>query len=493
MRTKSPEGQTPEASTGRHSLNRRKFLRAAGVATAALAFGQTSTSSYGESGDDGGEVCSNAQPPNTYNVVTQGGAHGDGVTDDLQAILDAISDCKQQGCAGLYFPPGTSYALSAILLVPDDTHLYGPCNIGPSSSNLPWLMGRVDYGSNCVFEDLKIGPMNAGRCALQNGDGSNGTRFSRCHFRGGGGAYQDSVNYSTITIGRGKDVSNLTFVSCEFERSLGAQWAGSDSDPVARENTISLYASGNTIDGVTFQGCHFGVTNGVAAGAQRMMIECWTAPGTSNYWRNLTFTNCLFETSRSCGLDFACYGPASSFGIAGRSGGALVEGCTFKGSGADGIQTGAYCICIEGANDITVRNNTFYASRSPSLNTLYFGWPATPKDTFIIKDNTFDWDVDNVGLTLDGSMFDGPIVLCALSYSVFTGNTLKYSGTGLNPYYGFLGFNGATYQGTSGGSYNIATGNYFRHNASWPDANLIKNQNGATGNSPLSENSSIDI
>ncbi|MCC6332483.1 MAG: hypothetical protein IT380_00685, partial [Myxococcales bacterium] len=312
-----------QPSPGQTSLGRREFFRAAGVATAALAFMPAGTScrpaDVGEPADagnssdggadaggladagnssDGGAACSTAQPPNTYHVVTQGGAHGDGVTDDLQAIVDAMGAYKQQGYAGLYFPPGRSFALSDILSVPDDTNLYGPCNAGPSSADLPWLMGRVDFGSRCRFEDLKIGPATAGVCGLHNADGSDGTSFTRCHVRGGGG---NLVNYPTVTVGGGNDVSNLAFVNCEFERSLGTQWTGSDSQAPG-ENTISLYAHKNIVDGVRFEGCHFGVTNGVATGAQRMMIECWTAPG-ANYWRNLIFKDCIFEPSRATGLD----------------------------------------------------------------------------------------------------------------------------------------------------------------------------------------------
>jgi len=78
-----------------------------------------------------------AVPTGTFSVKDYG-AHADGVTDDVQAILAAIAAAGGQD---VYFPAGT-YRLASTLTVPDGTHYVGP---GWTSA---WLKGRIDFGSN---------------------------------------------------------------------------------------------------------------------------------------------------------------------------------------------------------------------------------------------------------------------------------------------------------------------------------------------------------
>ena len=68
---------------------------------------------------------------------------------------------------------------------------------------------------------------------------------------------------------------------------------------------MSIYCQGNTVDTVTFAGCHFGVSNGVVTGAQRMMIEVWAGMSWELY-KHLTFSGCDIEPSNAHGLDFSC-------------------------------------------------------------------------------------------------------------------------------------------------------------------------------------------
>ena len=382
------------------------------------------------------------------------GAHADGTTDDVAHIQSAIAAAHG---GTVYFPAGT-YKLASTLAVPNGTTLVGESMTGA------WLAGPVVYGSNSTFTDLKIGPQSAGFTGLHNVDGSNGSSFTRCHFRGGGGTTQ--INFPTVSIGDHADVSNLTFTDCEFERSLGTTWTGGNGNS---ENTISLYAQGNTVDGVTFNGCHFGVTNGVATGAQRMMVECWTAEGASNWWRNLSFTGCVFEVSRATGLDFACMGPGSRANPSGRGTYATVTGCTFKGSTDVGW---GYSICSESCDHLTITNNTFYRCTAPSINLNNFGWPADNHAT--ITGNTFDYDT-----VYEGIVTERAAILVMVNNANITGNTFTYSG--LFPgWSGIVELDGSTEYTISGGDGNTVTGNTFNHNSG--QTTLITQQVGASGN-----------
>jgi hypothetical protein len=412
---------------------------------------------------------------NYWDVIADGGAHGNGSTDDTAHIHDACDYAIANGYDGVYFPAAT-YLLSSALTVPDGSTLVG------ESMNGAWLQGQLVYGSNSTFSDLRAGPASGAGSpsGLRNGSGASTTSFTRCRFRGG-----------TITalFGSGNSATDISFTDCEFERALYTGWSGGGGSG----NTISITAGDCELDGLTFTGCTIGSSNGVASGSERFGAECWTAPDLSGWWRNLTFTGCTFEPSKAANLDLACYGPDSPTYAPGsvRGTNVLVEDCYFKGGTPGGDYS--YCICIEGPDIVTITGNTFYRSQHVALDMLYYGYPATEEDSFTITDNLFDWDTDYAGVVLDGSGEDGPMIMCSVSYAQITGNTLRYSGTGLNTWAGFLGFNGSTYEGGSGGQNNIATGNTFEHSSSWSDSNLIKNVNGASGNSTISSNTLVHI
>jgi len=393
-----------------------------------------------------------------FNVLDYG-AHADGTTDDAAHIQNAIAAAHG---GTVYFPAGT-YKLASTLAVPNGTKLVGA---GMTSA---WLQGRVDYGSDCTFTDLKIGDL--GKCAIHNLDGSAGSTFTRCHFRGGGGAYTgEEANYSTVVVGRGNDVSDLTFTDCEFERSLGTAWHG-DGYATARENTIDVYAHGNTIDGLTFTGCHFGVSNGTATGAQRMMIEVWAADGAGSWWRNLHFDDCVFEVANIHQLDFSCYGPGVTGNPSGRGTNVLVENCLFKGSYGNYVSAWGYGICSESVDNLTIRKNTFYRCRANAISAINRGW--TQDNHMVITGNTIDYDVSN-GVT------PGDCAVSILTNNAsFIGNTITYSGI-FTQWAGPVCINGQIEDGVSGGRGNTITGNTFRHNAA--QETLITQINGASGN-----------
>lgn len=368
-----------------------------------------------------------------YSIDKTGATSVTAALDGSDGVLATIRDAG--GIA--YFPAGT-YLLSTALTVPDGCKLAGPLGGGMTTA---WLQGQVVFGSTSSFNDLKIGPSSAGLAGLKNVDGANGTSFTRVHFRGGGAA-SDSSNSSTVNLGNGRDLANLTFTDCEFERSLGTLWSGS-ADNTHRENTVTLYAMSNTIDTVTFDGCHIGVTNGVAAGSQRMGVEVWTAHGAGNWWKDITFTDCEFEVSGAQTLDFACYGDST------QGDGVLVEGCTIHGAGVDTKGTAwGQAICLEWPKNIVIRNNTFYRCTEGAIYPNYTGFSYD--QNLEVTGNTFDFDTAEGGIVADGST--GMFVTHGANGTI-TGNTFIWHGE--DNILGCVWFQGENSTG------NTVTGNTF--------------------------------
>jgi hypothetical protein len=347
-----------------------------------------------------------------YDAVSDGGCDNTGESDCVSDILAAVTAYKAAGKDGLYFPAG-EYLLSSALTVPDGTTLVG------SGMTTAWLQGQVWFGSASDFTDLKIGPESAGLAGLKNTDGSDGSSFTRCHFRGGG-AESDNDNSSTVNLGDGYDLSNLTFTDCEFERSLGTLWSGS-ADNTHRENTVTLYAMSNTIDTVTFEGCDIGVSNGVASGNQRMGVETWTYDNVSRWWKNITFKNCHVRPSNITGLDFACYNNST------QGDGVLVEGCTIHGSGVDPKGTAwGQGITLEWPKNVTIKDNTFYCCTEGAIYPDYSNRPNfSAASNLVVTGNIFDFDTSEGGITADSNT--GMCVTHG-SGGTITGNTFIWHG-----------------------------------------------------------------
>ena len=102
---------------------------------------------------DGSDAAGPASPSRTINVVTEGGAVGDGVTDDTAAINEALVLASSQG-KGVYFPTGT-YLVSAQVRTTDAVGLYGdPAGLSVIKSNGAQNLG--DDGTGKAVRDLTI-------------------------------------------------------------------------------------------------------------------------------------------------------------------------------------------------------------------------------------------------------------------------------------------------------------------------------------------------
>ncbi len=269
--------------------------------------------------------------PKTDINVRAYGARGDGRADDTGAFVRAMRVAVGSQ-RRLYVPAGV-YRVSHLSL-PNGLSLRGA---GAAST---WLKGRLDFGSNQVIRNLKIG--DYGSSAVHNKPGARNTVFEDCRFRGGGGKAWTYV----VWLGSDGSCSNITFRRCDVECNLGSE----NSSMTNGFNDVTIWCdTDSAVTDVLFEGCHIGVSNGVRSGAPRMGVECYTDSGSG--WQRITFRNCVVEVCDAHGMDFS-----DEYNI--RSEGLVVEGCTLKGGGKAGREWGS-TIDLEYPLRAVIRNNTF--------------------------------------------------------------------------------------------------------------------------------------
>jgi len=314
-----------------------------------------------------------ATPTPTSLDVTSYGARGDGVTDDTNAILAAIRAARGQP---VYFPSGT-YKLASTLSVPNAAHLAGPSDAGPAST--AWLKGAVVYGSSQTFTDLRIG--DRGKTGIVNGSGASGTTFTRCQFRGGSGG-----NYRAAAVFGGglNSCDHITFTDCNFERNLADHPVDRDTSDTVGCNTVIWIERVDRVDGahmeyITFNGCHFGVSNGRtdiarSIGSPRMTMEMYQyheGGAVRDGWHHITFTGCIFEAGDCSTLD----APSATYNNQHTDAYLTIDGCVFHGGGV----TGDYWqggVNLEGINYVTIHDNDFYPARQYTMSIADHGPPS---------------------------------------------------------------------------------------------------------------------
>ena len=372
-------------------------------------------------------------PGTYYNALTDGVCHGDGVTDDTAHILAAVTAYKAAGKTGLYFPAGT-YLLSSTLTVPSGTVMVGPAvsalayPVAGCNTPTAWLKGKVTYGSNSTFSDLRIG--TSGK-STQNGSGATNTSFTRCQLRGGGGTSYDAP---VALLGWASSGNHITFTDCNFERNCGS------TDVALGNNIFSLnnfqYAGGVQVHDITWSRCHWGVDNdGVNTITPRAGIECTnkgTGTAVQGYY-NISMLNCVFEKTRYFSLDFADDERLSD--------NVLVKGNWIKGAGGGGL---SYGVCLECPKNSVVEDNLIYRCADPCIKLAY----TSPTSSVIIRNNTFQLDYDN-GISSTASVFwlsggghqiYGNTVVTNLNQHIWetwgATNTVAYGNTVTNKYAG---------------------------------------------------------
>jgi hypothetical protein len=263
-------------------------------------------------------------------------------------------------------------------------------------------------------------------------------------------------------LGADGDVSNIVFRDCQVERNLGTE----DATFSNGFNGITIYEAKNAhVSDITFDGCHIGVTNGIAAGSPRMGMECWTTPedagGSGRGWARITVRDCVFEPTAIHQLDFACYGDS------GQGDGVLVEGCTFKGGGENiGGTRWGYGICLEWPKNVVIRNNRFQRCDEAAIYSANFG--QSYNTGWSITGNTFDWDAAENGIIARRG-----IVVLTGAGNVVTGNTFIWHGS-----FSAWASNGCV-ELSEGATGNTITGNAFYISQT---QKVVNEWGGASGN-----------
>jgi hypothetical protein len=380
------------------------------------------------------------------------GAHADGVTNDSDHIAAAVAAAG--GTGTVFFPAGTYY-LASTYTQPAGVKFAGPVH-DKDSVPLAWLKGRVDFGSNCSFSDLKIGDVN--KCAIYSGSGSY-TTFTRCQFRGGGGAVYIDCNVISLW----QTTNHLTFTDCNIERNLGR------TDDAAHCNSVHMApnTSAPTITDVLFKGCHFGVTNGTATGSPRFNVEIYVDPSPATRtagFHDLNFEDCIFEAAGAQNIDYSG-ATLSAAPTTPNNGACHITGCIFKGNG---VNTWATDINVErGAGYVTVTGCTFYRGKGPAFAVGTNNADAV--NTYcVFSDNT----IDHRSSTYDsGIIFDWWQQIWVLSnHNTFSGNTTYNIGTGGRSTYAISGDNNSV---TGDTMTNVGITAYFVQLQSRSGANTV--------------------
>jgi hypothetical protein len=251
--------------------------------------------------------------------------------------------------------------------------------VGLGSDN-SWLQGKLLFGSNSRISGLKIG--DYGVAAVHNVNGATNTVFEGCRFRGGGG---NSYTY-VVDLGMHARASNISFIGCQVERNLGSE----DGSFSRGFNNVTIWSgTDSAVTDILFEGCHVGVSNGVATGSPRMGLECYTDSGSG--WQRVTIRGCTFEVTDCHALDFSDE-PNS------RSRGVLIEGCLIKGAGLARRLYGC-CIDFEYPQGAVVRNNTIYRAWEHAIQMTDRGDSRYTPAQATFTGNTIDVTVDNGVIT----------------------------------------------------------------------------------------------
>ena len=348
------------------------------------------------------------QPANSINVKDAPySVKGDGTTDDTASLNSAfVASASQSKIA--WVPSGT-YKFSSLVL-PDNLTIQG------EGVAMTYLNGQVNFGSNQFIYDLKMGTYGN---STRNKNGANNTLFERVQFRGGGGS-AGGTSAPVMYIGQRNVATNITFINCNWECSLG-----SDPSPFGNcYNCITIQSTSDSpslvVDGILFQDCHIGVSNGVRSGSLRFGLEVVNSTsGSSGLIKNITLRNCIVEAADAESIDFSDHPNPSA-----RMTGLLIEDCLIKGGGkAYGIY--AFSVVFELPYGFIFRNNTVWRSPDTVLKMTQRDETYPVDEAAVITGNNFDLEYDN-GI-VPGTNY---AIQLMRSNVQFTGNTISSPSSG---------------------------------------------------------------
>ena len=241
---------------------------------------------------------------------------------------------------------------------------------------------------------------------------------------------------------------HITFRDCNVERNLGP----SDGNRASFCNVAIVAngssASGAYVDSITFERCHFGVSNGVAIGSPCFNFLCYTNQVSGQAyahhgWSNVVVTDSILEAADQTTVDVADTWLQSDL-TKRASGPFTMSGCTVMGAGLNTSLSYPNGIDVEAPHDVLIENNTIYRCGGVALS---FGSASGDPYGAIIRNNHFILDqgtatvghFEAVRLSGTGNTFSGneimvsggwfPMRLIDLSNSTITGNSIHDSRT----------------------------------------------------------------
>ncbi len=149
-----------------------------------------------------------------------------------------------------------------------------------------------------------------------------------------------------LTLGRAAKNYNLTFRNCKFKRNQGAGSGGSGWGGV--NGVKSIYG----VHDITFENCTFEEFS-------RFSIEVWSNDERANRPYNFAVLDSVFEPAGSQCISW--------------SGGrnplySIVDGCRFKGYGADPTRAWGACLEFAGSHHIVTRNSEIWTGSGSAFN-----------------------------------------------------------------------------------------------------------------------------
>lgn len=228
---------------------------------------------------------------------------------------------------------------------------------GPKRS---WLQGSIRFGSDDVFDGLRMG--RRGVSAIRNAGYVVNTTFRGCQFRGGGGTRFRGCDVVSIE-NRARD---LTFISCRIECNLGTENAQHTRHFDNVFMTPDIVEP--SMDNILFKRCRFGVSNGVRKGSPRFNVEIYadtTKTDRSHGFRHIDFEDCLFYGADDVNLDYSG-STLSADPTQPNNGPCHVTGCTFYGNGKSYVWFGDV-IVEAGAGYVEIARNTFHRGAGQAI------------------------------------------------------------------------------------------------------------------------------
>ena len=282
---------------------------------------------------------------NTWVTPSMYGAVGDGVTDDTEALDDAINSGK------VVYLDRKTYKVTSLITLPSNLIMFG----GKIVFQNPIVTMKADGESNIRFDDVEITIAYLEGTDAKNRidwfplqfDNCERVILNNCVFHcndcrsvGFRFCYGCVVNKCTFDDIEG---TSLTIVASNFMRVSYCDFDGTNQYDNSW-HTSDVYGKLDSCDDILFVGCHYYKYRGCA-------VQFTSTPGTWNI-TNARVKNCVIENWNDCGIK-----------VDGVMAEIVFEGNVFDNNNYYNDANSAYPFSLGGqsgiANNVVIKNNVF--------------------------------------------------------------------------------------------------------------------------------------